>query len=122
MLLSLVGGKGLEMFSSEKNFSLVVSNPPYIPTEELASLSQEVQKEPKLALDGGKDGLDFYRYLLEKAKVLLLPGGGLLVELGKGQAQALEGMAQELLPKWRVFFWKDLLGEKRVCFLQSPFS
>jgi len=66
------------------HYSLIVSNPPYIPTHELASLQQEVQHEPAMALDGGADGLDFYRSLaqhwLPKCDVLA-------VECGDGQAQ-----------------------------------
>ena len=70
---------------SEK-FSLIVSNPPYIPTGDIQSLDIEVQNEPHSALDGGSDGLDFYRTITERYKDNLFPGGALMFELGIGQA------------------------------------
>lgn len=75
--------------AGEEIFDWIVSNPPYIPSEEIASLSPEVQKEPSLALDGGKDGLDFYRAILQNYKNRLCSGGGFLFECGQGQADLL---------------------------------
>ena len=67
-------------------FDLVVSNPPYIATAEIASLPPEVRDyDPALALDGGNDGLDVYRAIAADAPRLLAPGGRLIVELGVGQ-------------------------------------
>jgi len=67
-------------------FDLVVSNPPYIASDEIASLPPEVREfDPRLALDGGKDGLDVYRAIAADAQRLLAPGGRLIVELGAGQ-------------------------------------
>jgi release factor glutamine methyltransferase len=67
-------------------FDLVVSNPPYIPRAEIATLEAEVREyDPMLALDGGADGLDFYRAIGREAGRLLAPGGHLIVELGIGQ-------------------------------------
>lgn len=71
-------------------FDLIVSNPPYIPTSDLALLSPEVQREPVTALDGGRDGLDFYRALTARCVPLLSEQGTLLYECGIGQAVALE--------------------------------
>lgn len=69
-----------------RRFDLIVSNPPYIPTAELASLQPEVRDfDPTLALDGGSDGLDAYRQLLNDAPQHLNPGGRMLVEVGSGQ-------------------------------------
>ncbi len=66
---------------------LIVSNPPYIPTAEIAHLMPEVsQCEPTLALDGGKDGLDCYRKLAKQVSGLLAPGGALVLEIGSTQA------------------------------------
>jgi len=68
-------------------FDVVVSNPPYVPTADLAGLGPEVQHEPALALDGGPDGLDVVRGLAKCAPSLVAPGGTLLIEIGVGQAE-----------------------------------
>lgn len=68
---------------------VLVSNPPYIETGELAALQREVQQEPRSALDGGADGLYFYRILKNLWFRQLRPGGVLLLENGEGQAQAI---------------------------------
>ena len=73
----------------ELRFHLIVSNPPYIPTVECAALQQEVLREPAMALDGGGDGLDFYRRISTEAPRHLLPGGALFLEVGFGQAEAV---------------------------------
>jgi release factor glutamine methyltransferase len=74
-------------------FDLVVSNPPYIPTGEIASLPPEVHDfDPTLALDGGKDGLDVYRSIANDARRLLAPGSRLIVELGAGQEPAVTAL------------------------------
>lgn len=71
-------------------FDLIVSNPPYIPSADIATLAPEVRDfEPRRALDGGADGLSFYRLIAAAAPVLLAPGGVLVVEVGMGQAQAV---------------------------------
>ena len=68
-------------------FDLIVSNPPYIASAEIAGLAPEVRDfDPRRALDGGSDGLDFYRAIAAAARPLLAPGGALIVELGAGQA------------------------------------
>lgn len=68
-------------------FDLVISNPPYIPQEEIAKLPEDVQKEPHLALDGGADGLDCYRALLSQAPRVLKSEGTVLLEIGFDQAK-----------------------------------
>ena len=70
-------------------FHLIVSNPPYIPTAECAALQQEVLREPAMALDGGGDGLDFYRRIAREAPRHLLPGGAVFLEVGFDQAEAV---------------------------------
>lgn len=68
-------------------FDILVSNPPYIPSQEIATLEREVRDyEPLTALDGGSDGLDFYRAIGENWKAALKPGGMLLCEVGMGQS------------------------------------
>ena len=82
-----------DLFSQvEGRFDLLLCNPPYIPTGEIASLQVEVRREPVLALDGGADGLDFYRRLAQQAQAYLVPGGTLLLEIGVGQAEAVCGL------------------------------
>lgn len=68
-----------------ERFDLVVSNPPYVKSEHIATLPPEVRRDPRRALDGGKDGLDCYRDIAGQAGRLLKPGGHLVVELGAGQ-------------------------------------
>jgi release factor glutamine methyltransferase len=70
-------------------FDLIIANLPYIPAEEIASLSPEVRHDPASALDGGADGLDLIRRLIETASDRLAPGGALLLEIGLGQADAV---------------------------------
>lgn len=84
--IELVQGSLFEPVAGRK-FDLIVSNPPYIPTGDIAGLDPEVRDfDPVGALDGGMDGLDFYRRLIPSALPHLAPGGWLLVEVGIGQA------------------------------------
>lgn len=73
---------------------LAVSNPPYIPSAEVDRLEPEVLKEPRLALDGGKDGLEPIRAIAADARRLVKPGGRLLLEHGKGQAGAVRKLLE----------------------------
>jgi release factor glutamine methyltransferase len=74
-------------------FDLVVSNPPYIPSQDIAGLDVEVREhDPHLALDGGSDGLDAYRALIPEAVRLLVPGGALVVEAGRDQVETIAGL------------------------------
>lgn len=76
-------------------FDLVISNPPYIQSEVIPTLQTEVQKEPKMALDGGTDGLDFYRSITQKWSNKLKPGGMMAFELGEGQFDMVKAMMKE---------------------------
>ena len=77
-------------------FDLVVSNPPYIPTPVIDTLDPEVREhDPKLALDGGEDGLDAYRTLAPEVLRVLKPGGRFLVEIGHDQSSAVEALFRE---------------------------
>ena len=74
-------------------FDLIVSNPPYIRSAEIAGLATEVRDhDPHSALDGGADGLDAYRALIPQAARLLAPRGALVVEVGQGQSRDIEGL------------------------------
>ncbi|MBP7216685.1 MAG: peptide chain release factor N(5)-glutamine methyltransferase [Candidatus Omnitrophica bacterium] len=77
-------------------YDMIVSNPPYIPSDTIATLQIEVRQEPRIALDGGKDGLDFYRAILKRAPLLLKRDGFLIMEIGCGQASGVsELIAQQ---------------------------
>ena len=101
-------------------YDLVVSNPPYIPSAELAGLMPEVREfEPLLALDGGNDGLSAYRLLAAQAGTLLKPGGWLLLEVGIGQAEAVTELLQ-VAGLVEIFTRADYAGVARVVGGQSP--
>ena len=72
-----------------KKFDIIVSNPPYIPAAAIAGLAADVQKEPLGALDGGADGLDFYRRIVSGCEIWLQPDGLLAFEVGIDQAQSV---------------------------------
>ena len=97
-------------------FDLIVSNPPYIDTAEIETLDGSVRDyEPRMALDGGADGLDFYRAITEKWACLLRPGAWLLFEIGETQAAAVTAlMAQAGLVEIGVA--QDTAGLDRVVF------
>jgi release factor glutamine methyltransferase len=81
---------GLSQVGADVRFDLVVSNPPYIPSAEIETLDPEVRDhDPRLALDGGPDGLTFYRRLASELGPVLHPEGLLLLEFGDGQADAV---------------------------------
>lgn len=97
-------------------FRCIVSNPPYIPRADIKTLDGSVKDyEPRMALDGGEDGLDFYRSIVEKWKDALIPGGRLYFEVGIGQADdVLRIMRKEGFGDIQVV--KDLAGIPRVVF------
>ena len=79
-----------------QSFDLIVSNPPYISTEEYAGLSREIREhEPPTALQAGADGLDVYRRLIAEAANYARPSGWLLLEIGNTQAEAVTQLCQE---------------------------
>ena len=99
-------------------FDLLVSNPPYIEADAIAGLMPEVSRfEPKLALDGGADGLAAYRAIAAEAPRLVAPGGRLLLEVGEGQAPEIYRIFQStgFTPEDP---WKDLGGIDRVVSLK----
>lgn len=96
-----------------KIFNAIVSNPPYIPTNDLKTLQSEVQREPRLALDGGTDGLNFYRRIISDAPRFLVRGGLLAVEVGINQASAVKTLA-EAANFIDIQIFKDLAGIERV--------
>ncbi len=92
-------------------FDVVVSNPPYIPTEDIKCLEDKVKKfEPISALDGGGDGLDFYRKIREGFEARLGDGGALYLELGIGQAESIKA----LFDGFDVQIFEDMEGVERI--------
>jgi release factor glutamine methyltransferase len=112
--INLLHGSLFEPFEGQR-FDLIVSNPPYIPTGNIDSLQPEVRDfEPREALDGGLDGLDFYRAIIPLVTDHLKPGGWLLFEVGIGQAErVLELFAQSGFFS-EFFTAKDPAGIDRV--------
>ena len=93
---------------------LVVANPPYVPTRDVAALMPEVQWEPRLALDGGADGLQVQRDIIATSPERIRPGGCLLLEIGTDQAEAILALLGKMgqLETGRIF--RDLAGRPRV--------
>jgi release factor glutamine methyltransferase len=86
---------------SPRQFDLIISNPPYIPSAEIATLQPEVRDfDPRGALDGGADGLNFYRKLSAEAKPFLKLDGKIMLEFGDGQADAVKNIFET--QKWIV--------------------
>jgi release factor glutamine methyltransferase len=94
-------GDGFAALPEEARFDLVISNPPYIPGGDIASLQPEVRDyDPHQALDGGVDGLDYGRRLAAEAGRFLKPHGRVMLEMGDGQAEALRAILEG--QKWIV--------------------
>jgi release factor glutamine methyltransferase len=111
--LQLVRGDALECVRGDFRPDLVVSNPPYIPSVSIDALEPEVSRwEPREALDGGPDGLRWYRYLLDFARARLAPGGALIVEIGHDQAAAVNALNPAGLARKELR--RDLGGRDRV--------
>jgi len=107
-------GSLLEPFAGRR-FDMILSNPPYIPASELATLQQEVRGfEPLGALDGGTDGLDFYRAIVAGAPDHLNAGGWLLFEVGVGQAPEVLGLLKDGGLSADCFTALDPAGIERV--------
>jgi release factor glutamine methyltransferase len=100
------------LLNLDESFDLIVSNPPYIPTAEIADLQPEVRREPTLALDGGPDGLDLYRRMLPQVTQLLSRQGLVALEHGYGQRQALEQLFQAA--GYTTESLQDLAGWERI--------
>lgn len=97
----------------EEKFDMIVSNPPYIETEEIQKLEPNVKDfEPILALDGGEDGLDFYREIIAKAKLYLNDKGYLAFEIGYNQAKAVSSLMEKEFKEIEIL--KDLASLDRV--------
>ena len=101
-----------------KKFDIIVSNPPYIRKDEIKKLSEEVQKEPKIALDGGEDGLDFYRIITEQAINYLKTGSFLCFEIGYNQKNDVIKIIEDKQNYKNTYCKKDLYGNDRIIITQ----
>ena len=102
------------MFNAvQGKFNVIVSNPPYIETDVVETLEEEVKSyDPVLALDGGVDGLDFYREIANRIKVYLLPDGVLLLEIGYNQGEAIKNIFKDIASNIEIV--KDYNDNDRV--------
>lgn len=111
--LELRWGNLFEALEGELQFDLIVSNPPYIETDTISELQKEVKNhEPNLALDGGQDGLDFYRRIVTIAPDYLTDGGYLAFEIGYNQGQSVKNLMQQRF--YDIEVYKDFSGNDRV--------
>jgi len=95
-------------------YDLILSNPPYVPTRELRDLPEEFKREPAMALDGGRDGLDIVRKLLRQARERLQPHGLVALEVGQA-APALDRVFRALEPQWL----QTVDGDNCVCVITA---
>jgi release factor glutamine methyltransferase len=94
-------GDGFAALPDKNHFDLIISNPPYIASAEIATLQPEVRDfDPRAALDGGADGFNYYRRLAVEAKSFLKPDGKIMLEFGDGQADAIKNLFES--EKWIV--------------------
>ncbi len=109
-----------EALSDEEKFDVIVSNPPYIRSEEIEELEPEVKTyEPRMALDGREDGLYFYRRIIENAPRFLVPGGSIVLEIGFDQGAAVRGLLENSrFSEIRIV--KDAGGQDRVAAARKP--
>jgi release factor glutamine methyltransferase len=99
-------GDGFATITTDSKFDLIISNPPYIPSTEIETLQPEVRDfDPRAALDGGADGLDFFRRIAAEAKPFLKPDGKTMLEFGDGHADAIRKIFED--EKWIVEAVKD---------------
>ena len=107
--------KRKKIIQMKETFDMILSNPPYIPTDVIATLQTEIKDhEPMTALDGGADGLAFYRRISAEAPQNLKTGGFLILEIGSDQAEAVSALLDEAGVYDEVEVHKDLAGLDRV--------
>lgn len=105
--------------SNDKIFDIIISNPPYIPTNDIENLQDEVRLyEPRIALDGGLDGLDFYRKIAEQSQKFLKNNGDIFLEIGYNQYQDVKNIFENNNFKF-IDFQQDLSGIIRILQFQK---
>lgn len=104
-----------ELWKSGEKFDAIISNPPYIPSSQLSGLDPELAHEPSRALDGGYDGLVFYRKIVENAANLLAPDGVILFEFALDQSDDIEALA--IAHSYNYTLYRDIENRPRACLL-----
>ena len=108
-----------DMFDElEEEFDIIVSNPPYIKTKEIKQLSKQVKNEPRIALDGGEDGLYYYRVLIDESHKFLSDDGYLCMEIGYDQKTEVIKLLEESGMYKNIYSKKDLAGNDRIVIAQ----
>ena len=110
--IKFINSNMFENLEIGKKFDMIISNPPYIASKIIPTLSKQVQKEPYIALDGGEDGLNFYRNLAINAKKYLTNSGVLALEIGYNQRESVINLLRDKFAN--VCCKKDLSGNDRV--------
>lgn len=98
----------------EEKYNVIVSNPPYIKSKIIKTLEKEVQNEPLIALDGGEDGLDFYKIIIQTAYKHLKENGILALEIGYDQKEEVINLIEESNKYINIYCKKDLAGNDRI--------
>lgn len=118
--INFVSGAWFSCFKRKPSFDLIISNPPYIPTADIASLQPEIREyEPFAALDGGDDGLDSIRHIIGLAWEFLHPEGILLLEMGAEQKKGIKEIVSTYSQYKSSHFIKDEAGHNRVVLLEK---
>ena len=112
--LNSVNEKNIKIIQSDLFENIIVSNPPYIKTSVIKELSKEVQNEPIIALDGGKDGLDIYKRIISKAYKYLKKDGFLCLEIGYDQLQDVIALINNNGKYKEIYSKKDINGKDRI--------
>ena len=101
-----------------EKFDIILSNPPYIPTRDIENLSEEVKKEPRLALDGGDDGLDIIRFLIGDGLDYLEKNGKMLIEFGYDQGEIMDTLLSQIKKEGKISEYeiiRDYSNNPRLC-------
>ncbi len=99
---------------AQEKYDIIVSNPPYIRSEEIEKLDEEVKREPKVALDGGKDGVEFYRKIIDQGYQYLKYGGYICFEIGYDQKEEVLQIIKDKKQYTETYCKKDLYDNDRV--------